>query len=34
MIHKHRPLYNINDPWKSEETEADAEGWGDELAEN
>jgi hypothetical protein len=27
------PLYNINDPWESEETEADAEGWGDELAE-
>ena len=27
------PLYNINDPWESEETEADAEGWGDELSQ-
>jgi hypothetical protein len=28
------PLYNINDPWVSEETEEDAVGWGDELAFN
>lgn len=27
------PLYSITDPWESEETEADAEGWGDELVE-
>ena len=28
------PLYTINEPWVSEETEEDAEGWGDELAFN
>ena len=27
------PLYNINEPWASEETEEDAAGWGDELAQ-